>query len=244
MHVEFDGSFDGFLSLIHACYYEKIAPTHIQEAEGPQLSLSFDLYPVQTCATKAAKVQEGIRKKISAQAALQVHNAFLSYQPHRFLAILQYVQLGFKVGHMVDSHLQTPCVATVHQLARQVGGEAHLLTGFSRFVETENGVFYSPITPKNNVLPLVAAHFSARFGSHPWVLHDKKRGQAALYDGESYLITPVPQEVTLALAPGEEDMQQLWKGFLKALTIESRKNPKLQRQLLPLYFRKNMTEFL
>ena len=243
MTLSFDGTLEGFYTLVHQCYYQKYHPTHIEASDTTQLSF-MDITPITTCMEKSAAVAQAIFKKISEEAALRIYYAFLSHDESRFMALLAYIKLGFKLGHMVDSHLTEPCVQKVHKLAREVGGEAHLLFGFSRFVEGENGVYYSPITPKNNVLTLVAEHFATRFGSHPWVVHDKKRHQAAIYNGDAYVITPVPAKVTVTLAPGETELQGMWKDFLQALTIEARKNPKLQRQLLPLYFRKNMTEFL
>ena len=41
----------------------------------------------------------------------------------------------------------------------------------------------------------------------------------------------------------EQDMQKLWKLFVDTIAIRERVNPKLQRQLLPLRFRKYMNEF-
>ena len=241
MIIEFDGTYQGLLSLIHACYYQRLAPTHIQTPATAQLTLMGEPIMIETCPQKAHRVLTAINQKISPEVAGKVYYAFLS--EGGYLAILQYVQLGFKVGHMVDSHLQTPCVQIVHDLAKKVGGEAHLLLGFTRFAEMENGVFYSPITPKYNALPLVAQHFATRFINMPWVVHDKLRHQAAIYNMQEYIITPVPKDIALNYAQGEIEMQEMWRSFLKALTIEARKNPKLQRQLLPLHFRKNMTEF-
>ena len=36
---------------------------------------------------------------------------------------------------------------------------------------------------------------------------------------------------------------ELWKGFFESISIKERENYRLQRQNLPIRFRKNMTEF-
>jgi probable DNA metabolism protein len=61
-----------------------------------------------------------------------------------------------------------------------------------------------------------------------------------------YLITDVPKDnpVQFEEIDEEQQIQGLWITFFNNLAIQARKNPKLQRQLLPLYFRKNMTEFV
>ncbi|MCL2372397.1 MAG: TIGR03915 family putative DNA repair protein [Defluviitaleaceae bacterium] len=237
----FDGSFDGFLSVVHACYYEKLDPISIQPAEI--LTLMDEARYIETHQANAAQVYAAIKNKISPEVAYTVYVASLSPEEDRYTALLAYIRLGFKVGHMVGSHLQVEYVRRVRDLHRQAAGEAHLLFGFSRFVETASGVFYCQITPRNNVLPLVADHFTRRFMNQQWIIHDKAHNQAAVYDGKSYVIAQNPGDADVTLAAHEEETQDLWVAFWDALSIESRKNWKLQRQLLPIYFRKNMTEF-
>jgi probable DNA metabolism protein len=41
-----------------------------------------------------------------------------------------------------------------------------------------------------------------------------------------------------------DEYQDLWKIFFENIAIKERINPKLQRNNLPLRFRKDMTEFL
>jgi len=241
--VFFDGSFDGFLSIVYAVYYDKIAPLSIQTENGAQLSLLIEPYFVETDFDKAAKVYKGIKRKISSEAAGTVYNAFLSFEESKFMTILKYIKLGFKVGHMVDSHLQQDFVRDIRKMAGHVGREAHLLTGFCRFAETKQGVLYSPVTPKNDVLGILAEHFKERLMNEQWVIHDKRRNKAAIYDGEGYVIAATPKDAVVNYADGEEQVQELWVAFFNTLAIKERSNKKLQRQLLPLYFRKNMTEF-
>jgi len=241
--IVFDGSFDGFLCVIYAVYYQKIDPVSIQTNDRVQLALGDEMHQVETDSSHASRVMNGLKAKISEDAASRIYYAFLSGEEDKYMAMLQYIRLGFKVGHMVDSHLREDCVRRVHKLSANVGKETHLLTGFCRFAETVSGVFYCQITPKNDVLALVASHFIERLMGQPWVIHDKSRNKAAVYDGKSYVIADVPKEANVVYAEGEKETQELWVAFFNALAIEARKNYKLQRQLLPLYFRKNMTEF-
>ncbi|MCL2386480.1 MAG: TIGR03915 family putative DNA repair protein [Defluviitaleaceae bacterium] len=242
--VTFDGTFDGFLCVVYSVYYDKIIPLSVQVDGREQLSIGLEVRFIDTDVEKAARVYTGIRKKISEDAAHYVYSAFLAEDEARFLAILKYIQLGFKVGHMVNSHLQEDFVRQVHKLAKYVQREAHLLLGFCRFAETSQKVYYCHVTPKSDVLPLLAIHFCERLMNQQWVIHDKVRNKAAIYDGNSYVIASVPAgDANITYAEGEKETQELWVTFFKTLAIDARKNYKLQRQLLPLYFRKNMTEF-
>lgn len=50
-------------------------------------------------------------------------------------------------------------------------------------------------------------------------------------------------ELSLPYSEDEKDMQKLWKLFVDTIAIKERKNRDLQRQLLPLWFRKYMKEY-
>ena len=46
------------------------------------------------------------------------------------------------------------------------------------------------------------------------------------------------------MAAKSDGYRDLWKTFYQAIAIEERKNPKLQRNMMPLRYREYMTEFL
>ncbi|MCL2049078.1 MAG: TIGR03915 family putative DNA repair protein [Defluviitaleaceae bacterium] len=254
--VTFDGSFEGFLCVVYAVYYEKLAPLVIQIAGQEQLTLC-DTPPVdiKTDDSRASRVYNAICEKIARDAGQRVYYAFLADDEGRLLAILQYIKLGFLVGGAVDSHLHEDFVARVHRLAKYVWREAHLLHGFCRFESvllnsgnaekpSESEVLYAPVTPKNDVLVLLAQHFCERLKHRAWVIHDKSRNKAAVYDGHTYTIVTVPAgEANIVHTSDEAQTRELWTAFFNAIAISERKNPRLQRQMLPLYFRGNMTEF-
>ena len=241
MLITFDGSFEGFLCIVYSYYYEKIRPVSIQLEDECQQVLDAEEYYIATDYHKAVKVQKGIRKKISRQADAYITYAFLAGDGH--MDLLRYIIFGFKVGKIVDNHLQKDFVINVHKKARYVAGEAHLLYGFCRFAETATGVFYCEISPKNNVLSILAEYFSDRMMNQAWVIHDTKRNRAAIYDGNRYVVEEVPRDVNVDICSKEGDIKDLWGAFFNALWIEERTNKALQRNMLPLHFRKHMTEF-
>ena len=241
--VLFDGSLEGFLCILHAYYYEGVTPIIIHEEDHHQPTLDAEEYYVVTDYDQAVRVQQGIRKKISSLAEHHIANAFLADGDDRYMAMFRYLVLGFKVGAIVDNHLQQDCVLRVHKLSRYVGREAHLLTGFCRFAETQGQIYYCSVEPKNYVLPILAQHFSDRMMNQAWIIHDKRRGKAAVYNGETYVIADVPRSAQVMYSENEAQIQDLWRTFFNSVNIKERKNPKVQRNLLPLYFRKSMTEF-
>ena len=51
------------------------------------------------------------------------------------------------------------------------------------------------------------------------------------------------EELMLHYSAEEKEWQKLWKVFVDAIAIKERVNRNLQRQMLPLHFRKYMKEF-
>jgi probable DNA metabolism protein len=241
--VLFDGSFDGFLCVVHAFYYDYIYPLHIQNEAMYQQTLDTEPYYVATDEKKACHVLYSIREKISGEAAHRLYYASLAADPS-YIDMLKYIMLGYKMKEKVDDFLQDDAVNKVHSLARQVGRETHLLSGFCRFAETKQGVYYCAITPTHYILAPLSEHFKDRFMNQSWIIHDKKHGLAAVYNREEYIISDVPRDAAVDFTENEEQIQDLWTLFFKTIAIKERSSWKRQRQVLPLYFRGNMTEFL
>ena len=242
-HAVFDGSFDGFLCVVHAHYYDKLDPIYISERSGFQRTIGADYKFIETDYEKAERVFNSMREKISEDAAGAIYKAFLSSGPERFMNVYRYALLGFKKGAEVDSYMKLDYVLYTQKAAKYVGSETHLLTGFCRFTETKSGVLYAEIGPVNNVLPLLANHFSDRLMNEQWIILDTKRNTAAVYDGKEFVISEVPETLKTESAAGEEKYRDLWRMFYETIAVETRENPKLQRTHLPLRYRKYMTEF-
>ena len=241
--VLFDGTFDGFLTIIHAHYYDKLDPGYISERGAFQQTLGSDYVFIERDDQKSEKVFNAINEKISPSSASDIYRSFLYFEPDRFINIYRYILLGFKTGAEVDDYMKYDYVTYVRNASKYVGGEAHLLTGFVRFTETKQGVLYSKFGPVNNVLPILANHFSDRLMNEQWIIHDEKRKIAAVYDGNEFIISEVPDEVSVADSDNEAEYKKLWHSFFNTIAVESRVNYKLQRGHLPLRYRKYMSEF-
>jgi len=244
LDIIFDGTFEGFLSVVHAYYYEGILPRSIQCIDAFQPSITQNEYFIVTSNDNAKKVATALSKKISTDARRNVQYAFLSSASDRYDLLFQYIITGFKIGHTIDNHLQNEIVLRTQKLAREVGREAHRYTGFCRFEETAQGIYYCGIDPVNHILSVLANHFTDRMMNQSWVIHDKKHHQAVVYDGHDCAFVNVnANQAPPMAAANEQEIQNLWTMYFNTLAIEARKNPKLHRQILPLRYRSEMTEF-
>ena len=122
---------------------------------------------------------------------------------------------------------------------------------FVRFQLTKDGIHFCGIEPQYDVLPLVLSHYQKRFTDQKWLVYDLKRNYGVFYDKEK------AEEVVLSkkefntyngqvkkalLAEGEDFYQKLWRSYFKHITIEERKNLRLQRQHMPKRFWKYLPE--
>ena len=116
------------------------------------------------------------------------------------------------------------------------------MKGFVRFSESASGALYAPLSPDNDIVDILARHFSKRLPEYPFVLHDVKRQKAAVWDGAHLFLAPLKQAEVM-LSADEEGWQKLWKTYFSAVNIPSRERIKQQNGYLPKRYRKFMTEF-
>jgi len=195
---------------------------------------------------KAGKVAETIERKLGMHVWEDVRYALMADECDKAQAVFSFLRTAFKEGSAVRRQLARPEVMRVMELGRMVSRERHLLLGFVRFADAADGVLVSQIEPKHRQVPLLAPHFAERLNTERFILYDKKRKEAAVYSPEFgwYLTTGEASGIEDMIKKSETDgYGSLWKIFFESITIEQRYNPRCQRNLLPLRFRPQMTEF-
>lgn len=107
-------------------------------------------------------------------------------------------------------------------------------------------ILYAKIRPKSNVLAMVAPHFADRLPSENFLILDVGHSIAAVHPADRpWFLTPLTKEqADMLLAQNADQYPDLWKTFYHMIAIKERKNPKLQRNMLPLRYREFMTEQL
>lgn len=152
--------------------------------------------------------------------------------------LCEYVRLGLKIGPAVTGHLADPVVSLVDRWSRKILREYHRYLGLIRFRQLSDGVFYAPIEPDGNLLPLLPAHFLDRFPDQRWIIHDVKRGTALLYDGKTIemvqiLETPEHSDGDKLFSSEENLYTRLWRRYYDSIGIENRRNLRLRMQFMP-----------
>ncbi len=237
----YDGTLDGMLTCIFVSYERRESPCAILAPQEAQYSL-FETRIIPTDAEKSARVLAGIRRTAGEEAAALVQLTHLTCLPEKERHALAFTRLVMKAGRGACGMLADHRVNTVNKAVRFLQTEAHHLLGFIRFTDC-GGTLAALINPKNDVLPLIAEHFADRYPEEHFIIYDQGRRTALMHIPGDTRIVPLGELKIPAASERELDIQRLWRRFHETIAIEGRLNRQLQRNLMPLRFRPNMTEF-
>ena len=236
----YDGSFDGFLSVIYDCYYNKI-PESIERESTYNFNMLFDDKVIETDAVKYGKVYKAILEKISEDTLIHVYQAFLSEVPGIELKLFKYIKLGFKLGSKVNDFITEVTVNEVQKYSRKVASEAHRFLGLVRFQQFNN-ILYASIKPTYNILELIGNHFKLRLNNEKWVIHDVGRKIGMVYENSGWILRDLNFDKLVSNEKEEIFYQNLWKVFHNSVAIKERSNERLQMQYMPKKYWDNLTE--
>jgi probable DNA metabolism protein len=252
VQLVYDGTYEGLLTVVFECYRLKLTPTEIQVQGAPAKDLFANRHPltITTDKTSAQRVAAGIAKYGGRQTASELYQVFLSENGQREMVVYQYLRLLFEQKKAINAHYHIDVVLQVSQLVKQMGREIHRMHAFVRFQELADGLYFAPIEPDFDVLPLAHQHFVKRYAAMRWCIYDIKRNYGLLYDGgpvqtvvlDMDFIGNTMQLPAEVLSANELTYQQLWKDYFKSTNITERKNLKLHLRHVPSRYWKYLTE--
>ena len=246
----YDNTFEGLLTAIFDAYIRKVFPDKLlKEGEVPPLFMK-DSYTVVTQEDRATRVWKALDKKMSKLARNMLTYAWLSEEEGSGDLLFRYIRKTLDSKIPIETNFGDSDVLEVHQMAKRVSHERHYLVMFVRFQKAADDIFFAPVSPRHNALPLAINHFRDRFSDQKWVIYDVKRHYGFYYDLHTVVEMTLDNDEHLLsgkldeklMAEDEKIFQDLWKGYFKAMTIKERINLKLQRQHMPKRFWKYLTE--
>lgn len=236
----YDGTFDGFLSCVFEAYLRKEVPVSIQWEEEAEPSL-FDSRTVPTDEARSGRVFRKL-KELSPYGTNLVCKGFLTCLPDREMHLFRLIAKLLKDGPAFLTNLSDETLYPVAAAVRHLNGEAHLLKGFLRFSDL-GGVLAGEIAPKNRVLPLLRAHFCARYREEAFFIYDRTHREALFYAGGRAEICPLDEFHMAPPDSTEASYRTLWKRFYDTIAIRERENPRCRMTRMPKRYWGVMTEF-
>lgn len=244
----YDGSFQGFLTAVYEIFKGKDFNINIV-SNSDFSNILFESRFIDTNFEKAEKVIAKIKNSFSNKSLYNITGAFLSNLNGKENLIFSYIILGLKYGKSVENKLDEEVVIKVIKTSERTYKEAHRIKGLLRFKELADNSFYAPISPDNNILPVIYRHFEKRFPSQNFIIHDIKRKTCIIYDGchSEFYDNVIPEKSVIenhssVLSSDEILFQNLWKNYFSAIAIKERKNLKLQMKFVPKKYWNYITE--
>lgn len=236
----YDGSFEGYLTVIFEAY------SFLDELEGIeektfQLSMMQEDISISTDPMKSERVKRSILANFGGKFYYDFRCVFFANRKNREIIAARLLKKMYKKGagyfHSMDED-----AVIFRDTLKNMEREIHKYLGLVRFDEMEGGILFCQITPYNNVLSFVAAHFQKRMPSEKFIIADLGRNLAYGYaQGRGRLFYYENQ--LLRHKKRDDEYAQIWKVFYRHISIEQRWNPKLRQNNMPKKYWKNMTEF-
>lgn len=241
MQVVYDGSLEGFLSIVYEYYYFKLRPTSIVKSQNQTL-FNEDTYLLKTDVLRAKRVFDGMKKHFLKEQYHTILTVFSCDSVKFEDALLRYIIMGFRdKKSLFNLHVKT--IRDIEAWKKAYVRELHRWCGFARFQELDSGLLYAKFEPKYSLLSPLGRHFSRRLGNHDFILHDSLRSQVLLCFDGSISLQNVHEVSNPRLAEDENKISSLWRTFFNHVAIKERLNRGLQQQFVPLRCQAFMSEF-
>jgi len=246
----YDKTFEGLLTAVFDAYNRKTFPDKLLRVEELEPLFVDVSYRVITDEEKSSRVWKRLEKKLSPITRNMLSYVWMSELAGSDELIFRYVRKALDSKQSIEMNFADNDVLEMRNVAQKVNKEKHRLIELVRFQKAADDIFFAPVSPDHNSLPLTLEHFTDRFADQKWIIYDTKRNYGYYYDLKTVT------EMTLdsnnhftegklnekLMAEDEKLFQELWRGYFKSMTIKERINLKLQQQHMPKRYWKYLTE--
>ncbi len=242
MQIIYSGTFDGLLS---AFAYALESPDETFEfaskSESDSSLALFQSLEVQDNQEAADGLLDEIAERRGKKSAMRICRIFLSEEPNIEKYIFAYVKACLDGGPAPEGRLESDDLRAALRISDNVSAEIHRFKGLMRFKRLTDGAFYAQFEPDYDIALPVSFHFRRRLRDQLWIIHDVRRMRAVFWNRTELRILEDYDDAS-AIQDQSDSCANLWKSYIRNITIAMRKNPRLQRQNMPIRYWKHLTE--
>lgn len=239
---------DGIFTAIYYAWSDGICHTDVRLKDADMNYSFFEKYEdIQTDTEISLKVSSAIKNKLSPDIYEDIFCVSLIDNVEKASVIYHFLQQAFQYGISAAYRIQNEYVFQFSNFLKKIRNEAHFYIEISRFEELSNHVLICRIEPDDNIIYLIVEHFVDRLHCEDFIICDIKRDISAIHrknKGYSFIsgYHLADTEGLLNLSDSELAFRDMWRQFYNTIAIKERTNARLQKNMLPLKYRKHMTE--
>ena len=224
-------------SAVYESYIKKENPTVVTPF-STQLKIGEVVKEITHNQEGAKRVEQRVKKLLSQKSKNNLEIAMRCCDEDKFYIIFNYIKTILNAQLDVSDNYQDKWVCLFNKLISRVTLEIHRFKGFIRFYKPNEGIYYAPFCPDNDVCELLVDFFKKRFSKIPFILHDENNGViCASYNGKVKVVKRKIKPLKI-----NDEISTLFKSYYSAINIKSRKNLKTMRNFLPQRYTKYMPE--
>ncbi len=244
-YYRYSGTETGFYCIVFDVYTNKTHPDALISDTSYQLALDTEVRDIADDEKTAHRVKRSLVRILGLQGLRDVRYVLASGNPENGLIALRYVCRAFRDGTEILRKKADPDIQAFDRTVRQVSYEIERMKGFLRFRKLPGDLFYASFEPDNDITHLLLPYFAARMNTVRFLIHDKRHGKVGMYNGTESTVVDFDGVMNLPEPCGEDPgILRLWCEYYRNVTLNSRKNQRLQDGWLPRRYRKNMPETL
>ena len=262
--LAYDGTLEGLMTAVFWAYANHCNPEDIRPAEHVQTRLDQEVIDIDTDMDLALRVRKGICRQLGPGVWRAITQAAASDNPNTGTAVYRFIRFALASRYACPcgdcprkGSCTTPCslhrgsvldewsnpdVGPMLELRRRVLNECEKMRQFIRFEHTAGDYWFARCNPNASVVPLVMDHFAARFNTQRFVIFDEVHHLAGVSQAGSWQLVFTDDVAPPPPSSEEARMQDAWRRFYDALSVECRYNPELRRHFMPKRLWANITE--
>jgi len=178
--IQYDGSFNGFLTLLYTAFDKNWNVSEITKQGSKQDELFNTIEFIKTDTLLAKKVWFGLERK-SKVATKIIYFSFLSEQKEIELALYTYVRYILGKQTLEETNELEELIENLKHIVSKVEKEKRRMEVFANFQLSESDTLKALLKPKYNVLPLLSRHLRLAQRNKEWVVFDTRRNYGISY---------------------------------------------------------------
>lgn len=243
----YDGSVEGLFCAAFLSYELHEEPDEVVRESEYQARFGQESLVVKSDFERALRVRRGIERAAGRRTFTAVMRAASCEGYEVGSVVYRFIRHVMdrpesERAHPVLGDLANPAVSDLTRLEKHATNETERMRQFVRFSHLENGVWFARCAPNASVVPFVMGYFAARLNDQPFIIYDERHRVAGVYDGRRWELVSGEVAELPAATSHDAAMQEAWKRFYDALSVDARYNPELRRHFMPVRLWSTLTE--